>query len=135
MVARSLPRCSLWLGLAAFPPLAVLVHGVATREQLIALACFGFFGLQGFVAEYLGVRADGHGVSFPSRVFAPFGFPVFWRRHVEARELSRVDAWGSYQARLFLTSGNHVDLELPSRHAQKRFLRYASVSPAGSDER
>jgi hypothetical protein len=130
MVARSLPRCGLWLCLTALPLSAALGYGARSSELQIVLLCFGLFGLQGFAAEFLGVRADGGGTSFPSR-FAPLGFPVFWRRSVRAHHISRVDPWGGCKARLFLTSGEYIDVALPNRHAHKKFLRQVGVAASG----
>ncbi|WP_281804867.1 hypothetical protein [Methylocystis echinoides] len=130
MVARSLPRCGLWFGLTALPLWAALGYGARSSELEIVLVIFGLFGLQGFAAEFLGVRADGAGVSFPGR-FAPLGFPVFWRKSVPAHRISRVDPWGRYHARLFLTSGDHLDVALPNRHAHKKFLRHVAMASPG----
>lgn len=130
MVARSWPRCAFWFCFSTIPFLAALAlgSGGAAREAPAALVIVALFGAQGFLAEFLGMRADASGASFPRRLFPPLGVPVFWRMSVPAERISRVDPMARREVRVFLTSGDFIDLLLADRRQKERFLRDVGVS-------
>lgn len=130
MIARSLPRCAFWFCFSAIPLLAAFAFSSsgAAGEAPAVLVIVGLFGAQGFLAEFLGMRADASGASFPRRMFPPLGVPVLWRMRVPAECISRVDPMDRREVRVFLTSGDFIDLLLADRRQKERFLRDVGVS-------
>lgn len=130
MIARSWPRCAIWFCFSAIPLLGALTssNSGATRELPLALGIVGLFGLQGFLAEFIGMRADASGASFPRRLLPPLGIPVFWRTRLPATSISRVDPVDRRMVRVFLTSGDFIDLLLADRRQKEKFLRDVGVS-------
>jgi hypothetical protein len=90
-----------------------------------ALVIIVLFGLQGFAAEMLGLRADEAGFSFPRRLFLRFGFPVLWRRRIPAKMVSRIDTLDSRTVQFYLTSCERVDFVFPDDEKMKRFRSLA----------
>ncbi len=130
MIARSLPRCAFWFCFSAIPLLAAIAFSSngAAGELPASLVVVGLFGVQGFLAELIGMRADASGASFPRRMFPPLGVPVFWRTRLPAERISRVDPMARREVRVFLTSGDFIDLLLADRRQKEKFLRDVGVS-------
>lgn len=131
MISRSLPRCAFWLSLLLSLPFAFREASAAAGEPPLFVWFCGLVVAQGFMAEVFGVRADPSGASFPRRMFGALGVPVFWRKRLPAEEISRVDPADDCAVRLFLKSGDFVDLILPSRKEQKKFLHSVGVARRG----
>ena len=127
MVIRSWMSCASWLLIcsAFFIGLFSCEKHSCGVEFHVELLIILLFGLQGFAAEMLGVRADEAGFSFPRRLFSRFGFPVLWRRRLPARRVSRIDSLDSRTVRLYLTSCERVDFVFPDDEKMKRFMRFA----------
>ncbi len=127
VVARSWKACALWLVLggaltAAIWP--VFARGEQSVETPLALGAIAIFVAQGFLAEFLGVRANEQAVSFPRRLFPFFPFPTLWRRQIRTRQISRVDSWGENAVRVYLGSAELVDINLPDATRKRVFLNF-----------
>jgi len=127
MVIRSWKSCASWL---LFSSAFVLGLGGCEKQECVtylhlAIGIIVFFGLQGFAAEMLGLRADEAGFSFPRRLFPRFGFPVLWRKRIAAKRVSRMDSFISRTVRLHLTSCEVVDFVFPDDEKMKRFISFA----------
>jgi hypothetical protein len=130
MVVRSWKSCAFWFIFSAVPALFIALELESEQSQwnlrlgavpgLVTL-----FGLQGFLAEMAGVRADQNGFSFPRRLFPRFGFPVLWRRKIRANRISRIDTLDPKTLRFFLNSGNWLDLVFANREQKRSFLGFA----------
>ena len=127
IVLRSWRSCASWLLFSSAFVLGLLScekHECGV-ELHVALVIMLLFGLQGFAAEMLGLRADEAGFSFPRRLFSRFGFPVLWRRKIPAKRVSRIDSLDSRTVRLYLTSCERVDFVFPDDEKMKQFMRFA----------
>jgi hypothetical protein len=111
MVIRSWLNCGVWLLVALAPVLILSFRGDISRELLVGMAVLGIFGLQGLVAELLGVRLSEEGVSFPRRLVTDLPISVLWRRHIFPEEISRADM-AECGLRLSLTSAEVVDIPI-----------------------
>ena len=127
MVIRSWRRCASWLLFSSAFVLGLVgcEKHECVAELHFAIGIIVLFGLQGFAAEMLGLRADEAGFSFPRRLFPRFGFPVLWRRRITAKRVSRIDSFVSRTVRLHLTSCELVDFVFPDDEKMKRFMRFA----------
>lgn len=125
MVIRSWRNCGLWLLLSVSPLLVLLWRGDNSRELLVGMTIFGLFGLQGLVAELLGVRIGDAGVSFPRRLVAALPVSVAWRRTVSPDEISRIDIAEIGGVRLSLTSAEVVDIPVPAETRVRDIVRFA----------
>jgi hypothetical protein len=124
MIIRSWIRCASWFLLTT--GLVVVLVSSESRNYLFALGLIAIFGLQGFVAEMLGLRSDETGFSFPRRIFRALGFPVLWRRKIPAKSVSRIDSFDSRTVRFYLTSCELVDVVLSDNDEKRRFLQFAT---------
>jgi hypothetical protein len=126
MVVRSWKNCVFWL-VVSLAPLAVLQWRGAdtTRELFIGMALVALFGLQGLVAELIGLRIRQEGLTFPRRVSPHVPFLVFWRRRVAAREISRVDTSEYGGLRLSLVTAEVVDIPTPAGARSRDLVRLA----------
>jgi hypothetical protein len=126
MVVRSWKNCAFWL-VVILAPLAVLLWRGAdvTRELLICMALVALFGLQGFVAELIGLRISQEGLSFPRRISPHVPLLVFWRRRVTDREISRVDTSEYGGLRLSLVTAEVVDIPTPAGARTRDLVRLA----------
>jgi hypothetical protein len=128
MIIRSWIRCASWFLLTT----ALLVVLVSSEnyeriaELPFALGLIAIFGLQGFVAEMLGLRSDETGFSFPRRIFPGIGFPVLWRRKIPAKSVSRIDSLDSRTVQIHLASCEIIDFVLPDNEKKRRFLRFTT---------
>ena len=126
MVIRSWRSCASWLLFSSAFALGLVSYEKheCVAELHFAIGIIVLFGLQGFAAEMLGLRADEAGFSFPRRLFPRFGFPVLWRRRITAKRVSRIDSFVSRTVRLHLTSCELVDFIFPDDEKMKRFMRF-----------
>ncbi len=133
MVIRSWRRCVSWfifgtavvLGLIYCDKINCEEFNLASQMRL-TLGLMALLGLQGLLAEALGLWADENGFSIPRRIFPHLGFPVLWRRKILGRSLSRIDAIDSRMVRLYLTSTERVDFVFADNEKRRRFLRFAN---------
>jgi hypothetical protein len=127
VVVRSTGAVVFWL-VASAVALAGLywLRDVEPWRGVVAL--IGVFCAQVFFAEAVGYRVGRTGVSFPRRLFPPFPFPVFWRRRIPEKSISRVDALGDRAALFYLTSTERVPLLFPDHQSRRVFLRHLDHS-------
>jgi hypothetical protein len=130
MVIRSWKGCAFWFIFSAAPVFFIVLEIESEQSQrnlrlCVALGLVTLFGLQGFLAEIAGVRADQNGFSFPRRLFPRLGFPVLWRRKIRANRISRIDTFGPKTLRFFSKSGNQLDLVFANREQKQSFLVFA----------
>jgi hypothetical protein len=125
MVIRSWKSCAFWFLLILAPGLVLLWRGDNSRELIIGMGLLALFGLQGLVAELLGIRISDAGVSFPRRLSPSLPFFVAWRRRVTPEEISRIDTAERGGLRLSLTSSEIVDVPMPDAHYARDVVRFA----------
>ncbi|WP_292529495.1 hypothetical protein [Methylocystis sp.] len=133
MVIRSWRSCVSWFVFGAAFVLGLIYCDKTNCEEFnlapemrLTLGLMALLGLQGFLAEALGLWADENGFSIPRRIFPHLGFPVLWRRKIPGRSLSRIDAIDSRMVRLYLTSTERVDFVFADNEKRRRFLRFVN---------
>lgn len=113
--------------LSTAPLFYILMMGDGSSQELFfVMVSVVVLGIQGFLAELLGIRIDENGVSFPRRMLLSSPFPILWRRTIPTSEISRIDPWDETSLRLSLRSAEVVDLVFPDRESRRRFMRRSS---------
>jgi hypothetical protein len=82
---RSRVACGGWIMILAVLLASVISFSETEVQMLLMLSMV--YGLQGWLAELIGVKIDASGISFPNRVFPQFPYLVFFRRKLFLRGL------------------------------------------------
>ena len=137
---RSRKACAFWLVFAVAPilSLVLLAHysrqGLAQEYRTLA-GLIALLGVQAFLAEAIGLRADAEGFSFPRRLLPHLGFPTLWRRRIPSKHISRADSLDLRTARIYLTSAERVDILFPDILSKRHFLSFIGEELARQSRR
>jgi hypothetical protein len=98
--------------------LAVLLVSVITFSQtevqtLLMLSMV--YGLQGWLAELIGVKIDASGISFPNRVFPQFPYLVFFRRTLSKGSFDRVNFVRKQSSLVIYSAGEQVTVPITTK--------------------
>jgi hypothetical protein len=86
---RSWIACCGWtIILAALLLLVVLSTETAIQTLLMLLM---IYGIQGYLAELIGVKIESSGISFPNRVFPSFPYLILFRSKLPRESFNRID--------------------------------------------
>lgn len=95
--------------------LAMLLVSVVTSAETeiqVLLLLSMVYGLQGWLAELIGVKIDASGISFPNRVFPQFPYLVFFRRKLPEGSFDRVNLIGK-RLLVIYSAGDQVTVPIP----------------------
>jgi hypothetical protein len=84
-------------------------------EVQILLMFSNAYGLQGWLAELIGVKIDASGVSFPNRVFPQFPYLVFFRRKLSKGSFDRVNFVRKKSSLVIYSAGEEVTVPITTR--------------------
>ena len=117
---RSLSLCVIWM---VFTLLAVVVAIIQPPSPAaIIFGLVALYGLQGFIAEALGVKVDQTSVTFPRKPLANFPLLVFWRERIRCADIEQITSRSTKQIRLHKPSGERIKLAFANRAAKLQFL-------------
>jgi hypothetical protein len=86
---RSRVACGGWTMILAVLLVSVIAFSETEVQMLLMLSMV--YGLQGWLAELIGVKIDASGISFPNRVFPQFPYLVLFRRKLSKGSFDRID--------------------------------------------
>ena len=86
---RSWMACSGWIVILATILISMMDSSEAEVNALLALSLA--YGVQGCVAELIGVKVEPSGISFPNRAFPRFPYFILFRRRLPAGSFDRID--------------------------------------------
>jgi hypothetical protein len=110
---RSRVACGGWIVILAVLLVAVITFSQTEVQMLLILSMV--YGLQGGLAELIGVKIDASGVSFPNRVFPHFPYLVFFRRKLSKESFDRVNFVGKPSSLVIYTAGEEVTVPIAAR--------------------
>ncbi len=125
VTARSLPVMGSW-----FIVFAIALTGFfmlpADGPGRVLAGLLALFCGQALVAEWIGFRCDGRGLSYPRRIFPSFSFPTIWRRQISVRKISRMDALGERAILFYLSSTERAAVVFPDNRSRRLSMRLLS---------
>lgn len=118
---RSWIACGGWtIILVTLLLLVVLSSEVAIQTLLILLM---IYGIQGYLAELIGVKIELSGISFPNRVFPSFPYLVLFRSKLSRRSFNRVDFVKS-QIVIIYPARKQINIPVTKSCDEKRVVRF-----------
>ena len=84
-------------------------------EVQVLLMLSMVYGLQGWLAELIGVKIDSSGVSFPNRVLPQFTYLVFFRRKLSKGSFDRVNFIRKPSSLVIYSAGEEVTVPIATR--------------------
>jgi hypothetical protein len=125
MTIRSTPRCVIWLIFTS----VILAIAIAITQARSASApmfwLFALYGVQGLIAETLGVKTDQTSLTIPRRL--SLILLVFWRERISWMDIVDITSIPETQRiKLRKVSGGDMQLTFPNRDKKLRFLEIAN---------
>ena len=109
---RSRIACGGWIVVLAILSVSAITSAETGVQALLMLLTV--YGLQGWLAELIGVKIDASGISFPNRIFPEFPYLVFFRRKLPKGSFDRVNVV-SKQFLVIYSAGDQVKVPIPVR--------------------
>jgi hypothetical protein len=118
---RSWVACGGWtIILAVLLLLVVLSTELAIQTLLII---FLIYGVQGYLAELIGVKIESSGISFPNRVFPSFPYLVLFRSRLPRQSFNRVD-FVKRQIVIIYPARKQINIPVTKSCDEKRVVRF-----------
>jgi hypothetical protein len=114
MTARSIPHCIIWLSFT------FLIFAIAITQARSALAMMfwvvALYGVQGLLAEVLGLKTDQTSLTIPRRLLPILPLFVFWRERIRWTDIAEITSMsGAQRIQLRKRSGGRVQLTFRNR--------------------
>jgi hypothetical protein len=123
MTARSIPRCIIWL---SFTFLVFAIAIAITQVRSASAMMFwlvGLYGVQGLLAEVLGLKTDRTSLTIPRRLLPILPLLVFWRERIRWMDIADITSMsGEQRIQLRKRSGGRVQLTFRNRDQKLRFF-------------
>jgi hypothetical protein len=115
---RTLPYAA-WLIFTAVS----LVLGFLLTQPTAALVLWSFalYGLQGFIAELLGVRMNRTSITLPRRLSSSFPL-VLWREQIRYSEIYKIASKPKTQVQVHKSTGERVRVTFADRASKALFI-------------
>ena len=124
MMARFIPRCIIWLSFT-FLILAIAIMQARSASAMM-FWLVALYGVQGLIAEVLGLRTNQTSVTVPRRLPPILPLLVFWREQIRWTDIVDITSMPKTQRiNLRKHSGGHVQLTFPYRDQKLRFFEIA----------
>jgi hypothetical protein len=102
--------------------LLLVVLSTETTVQIL-LVFFVVYGIQGYLAELIGVKIESSGISFPNRVFPSFPYLVLFRSKLPRRSFNRVD-FVKRQIVIVYPARRQINIPATKSCDEKRVVRF-----------
>jgi hypothetical protein len=102
--------------------LLLVVLSTETAIQIL-LVFFVVYGIQGYLAELIGVKIESSGISFPNRVFPSFPYLVLFRSKLPRRSFNRVD-FVKRQIVIVYPARRQINIPATKSCDEKRVVRF-----------
>jgi UDP-N-acetylmuramyl pentapeptide phosphotransferase/UDP-N-acetylglucosamine-1-phosphate transferase len=110
---RSRVACGGWIMILAVLLASVFSFSETEVQMLLMLSMV--YGLQGWLAELIGVKIDASGISFPNRVFPQFPYLVLFRRTLSKGSFDRVNFVRKQSSLVIYSAGEQVTVPITTR--------------------
>jgi hypothetical protein len=120
---RSRVACYGWIVILAILLASVVLFSETEVETLLILSMV--YGLQGWLAELIGVKVDASGIAFPNRIFPQFPYLVLFRRKLSEGSFDRID-FANEHLLVIHSAGQRIIVSTPTRFngiAVAKYLR------------
>ncbi len=116
--------CLGWTVLVATAILATTYYQMIefTPNILIVLIIFLAYGVQGLLAEVLGVSVREQGMSFPRRILSN-PFLVLWRQRIDSSDIDRIGSLPENGVRVFRKSSGRPEFGFSNHDQKALFLK------------
>jgi hypothetical protein len=114
--------CSAWL---VFTMVSLVLAFQQTQPLMtIFLWLVAVYGLQGFIAELLGLRMNGASITFPRRLASGFPLLVLWRGRIRCAEIDQIRSKWQTQIRVDKTTGERMKVIFANRAMRSSFFQF-----------
>ena len=119
---RSLSMCATWL---IFTAISLFVAFRVTEPlDTIIVWALALYGLQGFIAEVLGLRMSGTSITFPRRLASGLPLFVLWRARIRCADIALITSRPQAQVRVNKRSGERIKVIFANRAIKLLFFQF-----------